>query len=161
MRTLPTIIIATALLTGCGGAPSAKDAGSKEAAPAPKPRVTPAPEDRRFPTAGLVEVVQQADPLYGKQFLTGGNIARYKKGAKQFELLLIKVANPSEAAVMMFDYKKELAGAAFIAHFGGYAGQDGGVEVFLFTKDVWFAGVRGLPRAEADAIARDFAARLN
>ncbi len=161
MRTLFTIITAAALSTGCGS-PSTKDDSSKKAAlPAPKPRAKPAPEDRRFPTGGLVEVVQQADPLHGKKFLTGGNIARYKQGGKEFELFLIKASNPSEAAVMMFDYKKSLAGAAFVAHFGGYAGQDGGVEVFLFTKDVWFAGIRGLPRAEADAIAREFAARLN
>ncbi len=150
------------MLAGCGGSPSTKDDSGKAAAsPAPKQRVKPAPEDRRFPTDGLVEVVQSADPLYAKTFLTGGNIARYKKGGKEFELFLIKAKDPSGAAGMMFDYKKSLADPAFIAHFGGYAGQDGVVDVFLFATDVWLAGIRGLPRAEADVLARDFAARLN
>lgn len=162
MRTLITFITAAVMLTGCGNTtPTAEGTSKVAASPAPKLRMKPPPEDMRFPTAGLVEVIQQAEPLYGKAFLPGGNIARYKVGAKEYELFLVKTATPSESAGLMFDYKKNLAGPAFIAHFGGYAGQDGGVEVFLFAKDVWFAGIRGLPRAEADALARDFAVRLN
>ena len=115
----------------------------------------------RFPAEGRLEVTQTPDPLYGKPFLTGGNIAKYKRGDKQFELFLIKASNPSAPASMMFEYKSALPGAKFVAHFGGYAGKDGDTEVFLFTKDVWLAGIRGLPRADADLIARDFAARLD
>ena len=61
----------------------------------------------------------------------------------------------------LFEYKGQLAGAKFIAHFGGYAGKDGDTEVFLFSKGNWLAGIRGLPQSEADLIARDFASRLN
>jgi hypothetical protein len=151
---------AAALLTGCGGSPAAKQEADKPAVAA-RPRVQPSPQDRSFPPEGRIEVVQSADPLYGKPFLTGGNIARYKRGGKQFELFLIKSANESVPASMMFAYKKTLTEPKFVAHFGGYSGQDSGVEVFLFSKGVWLAGIRGLPLAEADVLARDFAARLN
>ncbi len=157
MRILFVVITAAALLTGCGGSPEAKQEPAK---PAPK-RVAPAPEDMRFPAEGRLEVVQSADPLYGKEFLAGGNIARYRRGAKQFELFLIKCRNEAEPASMMFAYKKTLTDPKFIAHFGGYAGQDSGVDVFLFSKGAWMAGIRGLPQAEADQLARDFASRLN
>lgn len=160
MRTTPILLIAPLLLCACGG-PSGKPAETKSPAPAAKAPTKPAPEDMRFPSAGRVEVVQVAEPLYGKPFLGGGNIARYKQGKKEYELFLIKAPSPAEPGVMIFDYKKVLANAKFVAHFGGYAGQDAGVEVFVFTKGVWLAGVRGLPLAEADPLAREFAARLN
>ena len=48
-----------------------------------------------------------------------------------------------------------------IAHFGGYFGNDGGKPAFLFAKNEWFCGVIGLPMADADARAREFAGRLN
>jgi hypothetical protein len=159
VRTYIPFITAALLLSGCG-APAPKQESAKPAA-APAATQMPAPEDRRFPADGRVEVAQTAESLYGKPFLTGGNIAKYKRGAKEFELFLIKSANPSAPASMMFEYKSALAGAKFIAHFGGYAGKDGDVDVFLFCKGSWLAGIRGLPQAEADLIARDFAARLD
>lgn len=151
---------AAALLTGCGGAPVTKEEAPKPV-PAVQQRIPPSPEDMRFPAEGRIEVVQSADPLYGKPFLAGGNIARYKRGAKQFELFLIRCKDEAAPASMMFNYKKTLSDPKFVAHFGGYAGQDAGVVVFMFTKGVWLAGIRGLPQAEADALARDFASRLN
>lgn len=158
MRTLIPLITAALLFSGCG-APAPKQEAAKPVAPAA--REMPAPEDRRFPAEGRGEVTQTAEPLYGKPFLTGGNIAKYKRGDKQFELFLIKSSNPSAPASMMFEYKTALAGPKFIAHFGGYAGKDGDVDVFLFSKGSWLAGIRGLPQSEADLIARDFAARLD
>lgn len=145
------------MLTGCGGSPAPKEETTKPAAK----RVMPAPEDMHFPADGRIEVVQSADPLYGKPFLDGGNIARYKKGAKEFELFLIRCRDEAAPASMVFAYKKTLTNPKFIAHFGGYAGQDDGVEVFMFSKGVWMAGIRGLPQAEADQLARDFASRLD
>lgn len=157
MRILFAVMTAAAVLTGCGGSPEAKPEPAKPVAK----RVAPPPEDMRFPTAGRVEVVQSAEPLYGKAFLAGGNIARYKQGSKQFELFLIKCRDEAEPASIMFAYKKTLKDPKFIAHFGGYAGQDEGVDVFMFSKGVWMAGIRGLPQAEADTLAREFASRLN
>lgn len=158
MRTIIALIPAAFLLAGCGA-----EAPKQEAAKAVSPAASkmPDPEDRRFPAEGRGEVTQTAEPLYGKKFLSGGNVAKYKRGAKEFELFLIKASNPSAPASMMFEYKGSLAGAKFIAHFGGYAGKDGDTEVFLFTKGNWLAGIRGLPQAEADLIARDFASRLD
>jgi hypothetical protein len=43
---------------------------------------------------------------------------------------------------------------------GGYFGMDGDQTVYVFTKGAWVAGVAGLPQVKADAVAREFAARL-
>jgi hypothetical protein len=161
VRTFIPFLTAALLLAGCGAPAPRQDAANADAAPAATKAPMPAPEDRRFPVEGRGEVTQTADPLYGKKFLTGGNIAKYKRGASEFELFLIKSSNPSAPASMMFEYKGALTGAKFIAHFGGYAGKDGDTEVFLFSKGNWLAGIRGLPLAEADLLARDFASRLD
>ncbi|MBI4904110.1 MAG: hypothetical protein HY820_10775 [Acidobacteria bacterium] len=62
---------------------------------------------------------------------------------------------------MLFDYKKALTGPKFIPHFGGYFGKDGNRDIFVFSKGAWIAGVAGLAEKDADAIARDFASRLD
>lgn len=93
--------------------------------------------------------------------LPGGNIARYKRGAKEYELFVVKTSATSTAAVLLFDFKNTLASPRFIPHFGGFFGKDGDTDTFIFAKGVWLAGVRGLPEAEADAVARQFAAGLD
>lgn len=144
------------LLSACG--PSTPPEPPKKAAPAhPKP----VDQSRRFPAANRAEVTLIETSLYGKEFLPGGNIARYKRGAREYEMFLIRAASANAAATLLFDFKSQLANPKFIAHFGGYFGDDAGVPTFLFSKGSWLAGVRGLPEADADTVARDFAARLD
>lgn len=143
------------LLTGCGSEPAA-------VAPAPvKMKAKPSDERHRFPSANQVETRVVEERLLGHDFLPGGNIARYKKGKLEYDLILIKTKSPVEAAVLLLDYKKKLESAKVIAHFGGYFGQDGARPAFLFAKNEWFCGVIGLGEADADAAAREFASRLN
>ena len=99
--------------------------------------------------------------LLGHDFLPGGNIAHYKKGKQEYDLILIKSSDPSSAALLLLEYKHHLTDAKLIPHFGGYAGGDGGKPVFVFTKGAWLCGVLGLPETDADLTAREFAARLN
>jgi hypothetical protein len=66
-----------------------------------------------------------------------------------------------DAAVLLLDFKKQLANPKVIAHFGGYFGKDGDKPTFLFAKNEWLCGVIGLPLADADARGREFASRLN
>ena len=154
----PALFLVCALLAGgCGGE---KPAGAPKKAAAP---AAPKPTDqtRRFPAADRVDVTLVERGLFGKPFLPGGNVAKYKRGAREYEMFLVRAASPAAAATLLFDYKTALKDPKFIAHFGGYFGGDGGAPTFLFTKGSWLAGVRGLPQAEADAVARELAARLD
>ncbi len=149
-------LLAALFLAGCSSAPK------PAAAPAPvKKAVRPPDDTRRFPSQDQVESKVVAEPLLGHDFLPGGNIATYKKGKQQYDLILIRAASPTGAAILLLDYKKHLTDPRLIAHFGGYFGQDGSRPAFVFTKARWFCGVIGLPEAEADAVARTFAARLD
>ena len=148
--------LATLALAACTPKP--------EPAPAPAPvkkAARPPDDTHRFPAQNQVESKLVTEPLYGHPFLPAGNIATYKKGSSQYELLLVRAASPTDAAILLLDYKKALQNPKLIAHFGGYFGQDNGRSVFVFTKTRWLAAVVGLPEAEADAIARTFAARLD
>ncbi|MBI3208638.1 MAG: hypothetical protein HYZ37_07030 [Candidatus Solibacter usitatus] len=147
------LAILTISLAACGEKEAPKKAVQK------KTPVTD--ESQRFPKKDLVDVKIVEGAILGKEFLGGGNLAKYRKGKTEFELFLVKAAGPEASSILMFDYKKQLANAKFIAHFGGYFGKDGDRNVFLFAKGPWLAGIAGLAEQEADAVAREFAARLN
>lgn len=143
-----------AALAGCGSAP----APSPRPVP-PRPRV--ADDTHHFPAANRASASVVEDHLLGHAFLPGGNIAHYKKGAREYDLILIRTSSPEAAALLLLDYKKHLQNPKVIAHFGGFAGADSGKPAFLFAKGAWLGGVLGLPQEEADLAAREFAARLN
>jgi hypothetical protein len=146
------------MLGGCGPSAAPPEAPKKAAAPAaPKPT----DQTRRFPSASRVEVTVVETALFGKPFLPGGNLATYKRGAREYEMFIIRAASPTAAATLLFDYKSTLETPKFIAHFGGYFGADAGTPTFLFSKGSWLAGIRGLPEADADTEARELAGRLD
>lgn len=146
------------LLAGCGSSAPPAAAPKKAARPAAPP---PTDQTRRFPMAERVEVALVESALFGKPFLPGGNVAKYTRGAREYEMFIIRAASPAAAAGLLFDYKSTLESPKFIAHFGGYFGADAGTPTFLFSKGSWLGGVRGLPEAEADAVARELAGRLD
>ncbi|QOY91565.1 hypothetical protein [Paludibaculum fermentans] len=145
-----------ALLFLAGCSPETKP----EPAPVKKAAAPPADESRRFPSANRVETNITADHLLGHDFLPGGNIAHYKKGAKEFDLILLRTSSAEAAGILLFDYKTHLANPKVVPGFGGFAGKDGARDAFLFAKGKYLAGVIGLPEAEADALAREFAALI-
>ncbi len=152
------LVCALALtLAGCGSSPPPESPKKAATPAAPKPT----DQTRRFPIAERVEVTLIESPLFGKDFLPGGNVAEYKRGAREYEMFLLRAASPTAAATLLFDYKNTLAEPKFIAHFGGYFGDDAGTPTFLFSKGSWLAGVRGLARDDADAVARELAARID
>ena len=137
-------------------------------APEPKPAAAPVKaqpakppdESRRFPKPNQVQTEVVAEHLMGKPFLPGGTIARYKKGAAEYEMFLAKLASPTDAAIALLDWKKTLTDPQLIPAFGAYYGKDGGRPVFVFTKGLWVAGIAGLELKDADPPARILAGQI-
>lgn len=121
----------------------------------------PVDETRFFPSKERFSVEVVPDKLLGHDFLPGGNVATYKRGAKEYRMFVIKMRDANAAAMLLFEYKDKLPAPKFVASFGGYFGDDGGTPAFLFAKNAWVCGVLGLSEADADAVAREFAARVN
>ena len=143
-------------MTGCAPEPKPAPAPAKKAE-APKPR----DESHRFPQKDQVDVKLIEKDLMGKVYMPGGNLAQYKAGKQKYELFLAKAPSLEDAPLVLLSFKKDLAGARLIPHFGGYFGEDAGQPLFVFTKGAWIAGVKGLPMKDADLVAREFAARLD
>ena len=97
----------------------------------------------------------------GKDFLPGGNVARYDDNGKQWRQFLVHVDSPTSAALLLNEYRGAMEGAKYLAHMGGYFGKDGEDDVLVLQKGRWVMGIVGLPEKEADMVARDFAARLD
>ncbi len=155
MRTV-FLLLPILLLAGCSQEPKSAPA------PAPEKKAAPPPDDtRRFPAEGQQEAKVVSEHILGHSFLPGGNLATYQRGKQQYRLVLIRTASPTDAAILLLDFKKSLSNPKLIAHFGGYFGQDGAQPTFVFTKGQWLAAVVGLSESEADAVARPFAARLD
>jgi hypothetical protein len=147
------------VMTSCGSerTPPANETASKAEAPSPKP----ADESRRFPKTDLVESKVVQKQLLGKAFMPGGTLATYKKGNAEYEMFVAQMPSPTDAAILLLDWKKDLADAKLVPSFGGYFGQDAGRPVFVFSKGSWIAGIAGLPEKQADAQARLLAAELD
>lgn len=156
MRPIVPTLIAVVALVGCSSTPEPKS----EAA-APKAAVKQiADQSRYFPLKDQGPVTTANEHLFDKNFLPPGQVASYKSGKQEYQLFLSRCADPTTAAVYLLDYKNKMPGAKLIPHFGGYFGDDEKVPTFVFTKGQWFAGVRGLSESAADAVAREFAAKL-
>lgn len=75
-------------------------------------------------------------------------------------MFVAKTPSPTDAAILLNEWRKALTSPKLVPSFGGYFGQDAGDPVFVFTKGDWVAGVRGLDEKSADSEARILAARL-
>jgi hypothetical protein len=157
MRTL-TVAVFAILLSSCDSKPA-----ETPKTEAPKPAETPKPPDesRRFSKVNLVDTIVVGKQLLGKPFMPGGTLAQYKKGQAEFEMFIAKTASPTDAALLLPDWKKVLGDAKYEASFGGYYGHDAGRPIFVFTKGAWIAGIAGLPEKQADAEARKLAKALD
>jgi hypothetical protein len=144
------------LISSCGSQPKPAPLEPTKKVQAPKP----SDESDRFPTVNLVGTKVVDKELLGKPFMPGGTLARYKRGKKEYEMFVAKLPTPTDAAILLLDWKKALADSKLIPSFGGYFGQDSGRPVFVFSKGAWIAGVAGLPEKEADVEARTLAAHL-
>lgn len=150
--------VATVLFSSCGSEP--KPAAAVEP---PKKAEEPKPinESQRFPKANLLNAQVIDKQLLGKSFMPGGTLAHYKKGKVEYDMFVAELPSPTDAAILLLDWKKGLSDSKLIPSFGGYFGDDEGRPVFVFAKGSWIAGIAGLPEKQADAAARVLAAELN
>jgi len=154
----PLLLIVTALLVSCGsGSPPATAPAAAEKAPPPKP----ADESRRLPRENQTSAEVVNDHLLGKSFMPGGTLGQYRKGKTEYQMFVAAMPSPTDAAILLLDWKKAMPDAQLVASFGGYAGTDAGRPVFVFTKGSWIAGVAGLPQKQADLQARLLAMHLD
>jgi hypothetical protein len=61
---------------------------------------------------------------------------------------------------MLLDAKATLKDAEYLSSFGGYFGTNAERPVFVFARLRYLAGIVGLPKDEADPIARTLGNRL-
>lgn len=151
------MLLCLAFLSGCAGGGS-----PKEKAEAPTPAVVTRPVEifSRFPTADRVKVRVEEPHLLNKPFLPAGSLAEYQKGKTKWMLFVADTASPTEAAILLSDFRKALRDPKLVPAFGGYFGKDGDRPVFVFTKGNRIAGIAGLSEKQVDLPARQFAAVL-
>lgn len=158
MRRIVIVSFALLSLVGCSPKENAKKTDT-----APVPAVEkPADEPQRFPTKDQTGITLVDNHIFGKNLLPGGNVATYKtKKGTEYRLFLAKAKGNDKAAILLLDLKSTLSAPKFIPSFGGYYGMDDGKPTFIFQKGPYLAGIVGLKEADADKIAREFAARIN
>lgn len=154
MRTL-IALSCLLLLVSCAGEPASKQEPKQAAAPAPKPK--PPAEPALFPKKDQVKAEVLDAPLFGNPVLPAGNVAHYKSGKLEYDLFHIKTKSGLDAAILLTDYKSKLSSAKVVPGFGGFFGQDGTTPVFVFVKNDYLLGVRGLSEKDADRVSREFA----
>ena len=147
-------LVAVAVLTGCSQPPAVET--HKAVAPPPPPD-----ERVKFPLENQVSMQVVPDHLLGKSFLPGGNLAEYKQGNHAYRVFLVHAADAQKAAFLLVDWRNALTQPQYLPNMGGFFGTDAGAPVYVFSKGPYVAGWVGLPQAEADRLARQFAARLH
>ena len=146
------------MLCSCGSQPKPTPSAQPAAQPAP---AKPADESQRFPKANLVDSKVVDNHLLGKDFMPGGTLAHYKRGKAEYDMFVARTDSPTDAAILLLDWKKAMTDANLVAAFGGYFGKDNGQPVFVFTKGAWIVGIAGLSQKQADPEARLLAVALD
>jgi hypothetical protein len=152
---IPILPACLLFLCSCGGDAPPKSEPKAAAQPAPQPK--PPAEPQLFPKKDRVSVEVADAPLFGNAALPAGNIAHYRAGRQEYDLFHIRTKSGLDAAILLSGYKGKLGGAKVVPGFGGFFGQDGTAPVFVFVKNSYLLGVRGLPEKDADRVAREFA----
>ena len=157
MRSVP-LLLATVLALctiGCGSSSPTPAAKTEEAPPPVKDNTGLLPDEGRI-SAHVVP-----NHLLDIAALPGGTLGDYKVGKKKYQLFIIEADSNQKAAFMDTDLRDALKNPEYIAYMGGYFGDRNGTPIYGFAKLQYLAGVVGLPKDEADPIARQLAARLH
>ena len=147
------VLLAALILTGCGSSPEPVATPAKAA-----PVVD---HTAAFPKAGLLSARLVPDHILDIAKMPGGSLGDYAVKVKKYQLFIIDAGTNQKAAFLLLDMKATLHSPEYIAYMGGYAGSDGQRDIYVFAKKQYLAGVVGLDKAAADAIAIELASRLN
>lgn len=145
-------------LSGCGS-PDQGEAPAAQQAEAPKEQILD--QTHHFNKTGLVEAKVVEDNLGGKDFMPGGNYARYEKDGQGYEVFFTKRRNLDQSMFLSMDYKDVLADQEFVPAYGGFFGMDGDKPTLVFQKQEYVVVVVGLKLEDADQAARLIAGYLN
>ncbi|HVW87318.1 MAG TPA: hypothetical protein VHB50_21675 [Bryobacteraceae bacterium] len=151
------IPVAAFALTACGS--SREPAAKTEQAPA-----APAPvkdDTAMLPAAGRTSARVVPDHILDEPKLPGGTLGEYESAGKKYHLFIIDAGDKQKAAFLLLDLKSTLQNPEYISYMGGYFGTRQTKPAFVFAKLQYLAGVIGLPKDDADPIARVLAARLH
>src|ERR1700709_1167832 len=99
-------VVVLILLAGYSSGPEP----AKPVAPAVK-HAAPADESRKMPLENRVSAGVVDDHMLDREWLPGGTLGHYKRGGKEWDLILVRASSPATAADWLLDYKKELNGA--------------------------------------------------
>ena len=156
MRSVLLLAVALALNSiGCGPSSPPPSSKKEEAPPPVKDNIS------LLPTADRVNVQIVPNHLLGIEALPGGTLGDYQTRKKKYQLFIIEADSNQKAAFMDTDLRDALKNPEYIAYMGGYFGERDGTPIYGFAKLQYLAGVVGLPKDEADPIARQLAARLH
>ena len=150
------LLLVAAALTGCSSAPEAE-----KKAEAPPPPAAVKDHSAALPAEGLKTSEVVLNHLLGRQEMPGGTLGNYEAKGRKYQQFIIDVDDNQKAAFLLLDFKKTLKDPDYIDYMGGYFGNDGAQNVYVFAKLHYLAGVVGLPKGEADPIARVLASHLH
>jgi hypothetical protein len=157
MRSIPLLLVTLFALstTGCGSSSPPTAAKTEPAPPPVKDNIS------LLPGEGRISAQVVPNHLLDIAALPGGTLGDYKVGKKKYQLFIIEADSNQKAAFMDTDLRDALKSPEYIAYMGGYFGERNGTPIYGFAKLQYLAGVVGLPKDEADPIARQLAARLH
>ena len=163
MRPLVLLFAVTCALNTIGCGSSSPPVAKTEETAKPKEEPPPPVKDDTglLPAVGRVSATVVPKHLLDIPALPGGTIGDYKVGKKKYQLFIIEAGSNQKAAFMDTDLRDALKNPEYIAYMGGYFGEHNGTPIYGFAKLQYLAGVVGLPKDEADPIARQLAARLH
>lgn len=149
-----------AVLAGCGSEAQQPGFAQRPAQPAPDHQVTLHDLSSLLPTKGLKHSGIVMDHVAGLSKLPGGTLGEYESKGKKYQVFIIDAGTDQQAAFMLLDAKANLNNPDYLSSFGGYFGSDGTRPVFVFARLRYLTGIVGLPKDEADPVARALGQRL-
>jgi len=145
------------LLQGCS--PSAEPAPAARPAVQTPKRVmdhTPALIQEHLISSRVVP-----DHVLDHPKLPGGSVGEYENKGRKYRAFIIDTPTGQDAALILFNYKADLKQPEYISYMGGYFGNDGKQNVYVFAKLHYVAGIAGLSKDEADPLPRTLASRIH
>jgi hypothetical protein len=113
-----------------------------------------------LPKTNLTGIKTVPSHVLDPSLAAGGVLGNYQDPKGAYQLMLVRLATNEKAAFLLLDVKHLMTDAHYLAHMGGFAGKKNGQPFYAFAKGPFLAVVQGKPEAQADTLARIFAARL-